>query len=82
MNREGIRCLAAETLGLKTSAYRFVDDLDDFREAVDNLGLPCFIKPIMSSSGKGQSMLKRPPISRTPGLTRNRAVALVPAESW
>lgn len=58
MNREGIRTLAAETLGLPTSPYRFVDTFEDFREAVRALGYPCFVKPIMSSSGKGQSMLK------------------------
>ena len=55
MNREGIRSLAAETLGLPTSPYRFADSLDELRAAVQTIGLPCFVKPVMSSSGKGQS---------------------------
>ena len=55
MNREGIRRLAAETLGLPTSSYRFADSLDSFRAACDDIGYPCFVKPVMSSSGKGQS---------------------------
>ena len=55
MNREGIRRLAAETLGLPTSSYRFADNLDSFRAACDDIGYPCFVKPVMSSSGKGQS---------------------------
>ncbi|MEW9797785.1 formate-dependent phosphoribosylglycinamide formyltransferase [Alteromonas sp. CYL-A6] len=55
MNREGIRRLASETLGLTTSDYRFADTLDDFTRAIEDVGLPCFVKPIMSSSGKGQS---------------------------
>lgn len=57
MNREGIRRLAAETLGLPTSSYRFADSLDSFRAACDDIGYPCFVKPVMSSSGKGQSRL-------------------------
>lgn len=60
MNREGIRRLAAETLALPTSDYRFVDNLEDLRKASSAVGFPCFVKPIMSSSGKGQSMLKGP----------------------
>ncbi|GAB2462404.1 formate-dependent phosphoribosylglycinamide formyltransferase [Xylanimonas ulmi] len=60
MDREGIRRLAAEELGLATSPYRFVDTLDDLRAAVDALGLPCVVKPVMSSSGKGQSVLRTP----------------------
>jgi len=60
MDREGIRRLAAETLGLPTSPYRFVDTLDDYRAAVAEIGLPCVIKPVMSSSGKGQSTLRKP----------------------
>ena len=60
MDREGIRRLAAETLGLPTSPYRFVDTLEDFRSAVAEIGLPCVIKPVMSSSGKGQSTLRKP----------------------
>ncbi|WP_147652778.1 formate-dependent phosphoribosylglycinamide formyltransferase [Vulcaniibacterium gelatinicum] len=59
MDREGIRRLAAETLGLPTSPYRFVDTLEDYREAVRALGLPCVVKPVMSSSGKGQSLVRR-----------------------
>jgi len=58
MNREGIRRLAAEELGLPTADYRFATSLDEFREAVGAIGLPCVIKPIMSSSGKGQSVLR------------------------
>jgi len=57
MNREGIRRLAAEELGLPTSPYRFVANEADYRAAVDELGLPCVIKPVMSSSGKGQSTI-------------------------
>jgi len=55
MNREGIRRLAAETLGLPTSGYAFADSLSEVRAAADRLGFPCVIKPVMSSSGKGQS---------------------------
>lgn len=55
MNREGIRRLAAEELGLMTSPYRFADDRASFDEAIEAIGLPCVVKPIMSSSGKGQS---------------------------
>ncbi|MFD0740348.1 formate-dependent phosphoribosylglycinamide formyltransferase [Lysobacter koreensis] len=58
MDREGIRRLAAETLGLPTSPYRFVDTLDEYRDAVAAIGLPCVVKPVMSSSGKGQSTLR------------------------
>jgi phosphoribosylglycinamide formyltransferase 2 len=58
MDREGIRRLAAETLGLPTSPYRFVDTLADYREAVQAIGLPCVVKPVMSSSGKGQSLVR------------------------
>lgn len=58
MNREGIRRLAAETLGLPTSTYRFAATEDDYRAAVEAIGLPCLVKPIMSSSGKGQSFVK------------------------
>ena len=55
MNREGIRRLAAEELGLPTSIYRFADSLESFRAACDDIGYPNFVKPVMSSSGKGQS---------------------------
>jgi phosphoribosylglycinamide formyltransferase 2 len=58
MDREGIRRLAAETLGLPTSPYRFVDTLEDYRAAVAEIGIPCVIKPVMSSSGKGQSLVR------------------------
>ncbi|TAA38506.1 formate-dependent phosphoribosylglycinamide formyltransferase [Pseudoxanthomonas winnipegensis] len=59
MDREGIRRLAAETLGLPTSPYRFVDTREDYLAAVAAIGLPCVVKPLMSSSGKGQSTLRR-----------------------
>jgi phosphoribosylglycinamide formyltransferase 2 len=58
MDREGIRRLAAETLGLPTSPYRFVDTREDYLAAVAAIGLPCVVKPLMSSSGKGQSTLR------------------------
>lgn len=60
MDREGIRRLAAETLGLATSPYRFVDTLADLRAATIAVGLPCVVKPVMSSSGKGQSVIRTP----------------------
>ena len=60
MNREGIRRLAAEDLGLPTSFYRFADDYEQFRAAVDEVGIPCVVKPIMSSSGHGQSTIRKP----------------------
>ena len=60
MNREGIRRLAAEELGLKTSPFRFASDRDEFDEAVREIGMPCVVKPIMSSSGKGQSTIRAP----------------------
>lgn len=58
MDREGIRRLAAETLGLKTSPYKFADTYEEYRAALDEIGLPCVVKPVMSSSGKGQSTVK------------------------
>lgn len=58
MDREGIRRLAAEELGLPTSPYRFVDSLEEMRAAVEAVGIPCVVKPVMSSSGKGQSTVK------------------------
>jgi phosphoribosylglycinamide formyltransferase 2 len=58
MDREGIRRLAAETLGVPTSPYRFVDSAEQYREAAAALGLPCVVKPVMSSSGKGQSIVR------------------------
>jgi phosphoribosylglycinamide formyltransferase 2 len=57
MNREGIRRLAAEELGLKTSPYRFAGNATEYLDAVRTVGLPCVVKPIMSSSGKGQSLV-------------------------
>ncbi|MEO1819619.1 formate-dependent phosphoribosylglycinamide formyltransferase [Pseudomonas sp.] len=58
MDREGIRRLAAETLQLPTSPYRFADTLEDYRAAVAAIGMPCVVKPVMSSSGKGQSLVR------------------------
>lgn len=58
MNREGIRCLAAEELGLRTSPYRFAGSKEEFISAVKEIGIPCVVKPIMSSSGHGQSTIK------------------------
>ena len=58
MDREGIRRLAAETLGLPTSPYRFAASHEEYLEAVEALGLPCVVKPVMSSSGKGQSLVR------------------------
>lgn len=60
MNREGIRRLAAETLSIPTSPYEFSDQYDDFAASVKRIGTPCVVKPIMSSSGKGQSVIKTP----------------------
>lgn len=57
MNREGIRRLAAEDLGLKTSPYKFAADEAEFRAAIKAVGFPCVVKPVMSSSGKGQSVI-------------------------
>ena len=58
MNREGIRRLAAEKLKLPTSPYRFATNKTEFKQAITEIGFPCFVKPIMSSSGKGQSLLR------------------------
>ena len=60
MNREGIRRLAAETLGIPTSPYRFAETKEEFDKAVAEIGLPCVVKPVMSSSGHGQSTVKTP----------------------
>ncbi|MFK7828301.1 MAG: formate-dependent phosphoribosylglycinamide formyltransferase [Congregibacter sp.] len=60
MNREGIRKLVAETLNIRTSPYRFAGNLDDFTAAIEEVGTPCVVKPIMSSSGKGQSVVRGP----------------------
>lgn len=58
MNREGIRRLAAEEIGLPTASYRFASDIGEFRKGIEEIGFPCVIKPIMSSSGKGQSVVR------------------------
>ena len=58
MNREGIRRLAAEELGIPTSPYRFASSREEFEEAVKEIGIPCVVKPVMSSSGHGQSVIK------------------------
>jgi len=58
MNREGIRRLAAEDLGLKTSPYVFASTEEEFRAAIEKIGMPCVVKPLMSSSGKGQSVVR------------------------
>ena len=58
MNREGIRRLAAEELGLPTSPYRFAENYEEFRKAIDEIGLPVVVKPVMSSSGHGQSTVR------------------------
>jgi len=58
MDREGIRRLAAETLGVRTSPYRFASTFEEYRAAVATIGLPCVVKPVMSSSGKGQSTVR------------------------
>lgn len=91
MNREGIRRVAAEELHLPTSAYRFADTFDELKEAADALGYPCVIKPVMSSSGKGQSVARRTDdlpacweVSQTAGRTGPSRIiveAFVPFES-
>ncbi len=58
MDREGIRRLAAEVLGLRTSPFRFASSAEEYRQAVEDIGLPCVVKPVMSSSGKGQSTVR------------------------
>jgi phosphoribosylglycinamide formyltransferase 2 len=58
MNREGIRRLAAEEIGLLTASYRFASDIEGFRKGIEEIGFPCVVKPIMSSSGKGQSVVR------------------------
>jgi len=58
MNRKAIRDLAAKELGLKTAPYKYASTLEDFRSAVKEIGIPCVVKPLMSSSGKGQSVIK------------------------
>jgi len=58
MNRKAIRDLAAIDLGIQTAKYQYANSLDDFKDAVNNIGFPCVVKPLMSSSGKGQSLIK------------------------
>ncbi len=60
MNREGIRRLAAEDLHIPTSPYRFASSYEEFKAAVEEIGIPCVVKPVMSSSGHGQSVIKKP----------------------
>ena len=80
MNREGIRRLAAEELGIRTSPYRFAATREEFDRAVADIGLPCVVKPVMSSSGKGQSTLVRAGRHRSGlGISRRPAGAVAPA---
>jgi phosphoribosylglycinamide formyltransferase 2 len=72
MNREGIRRLAAEELGLPTSAYAFADDFAELQRHADAIGYPCIVKPVMSSSGKGQSRLESPTTCGRLGLCDGR----------
>jgi phosphoribosylglycinamide formyltransferase 2 len=74
MNREGIRRLAAEELELPTSSYRFAETREEFEQAVAEIGLPCVVKPVMSSSGKGQSLIKRKDQIARPGTMPSPAV--------
>ncbi len=75
MDREGIRRLAAEELGLPTSPYRFCDTEAELVAAVAELGVPCVVKPVMSSSGKGQSVVREADGGRRRGTTRSAAAA-------
>ena len=78
MNREGIRRLAAETLGLPASPCRFCDSLAELQAAIDGgIGYPCIVKPVMSSSGKGQSRIDGPADVQRPGTMRWPAAASV-----
>ena len=81
MDREGIRRLAAETLNIPTARYEFANSLEELRQAVEKIGTPCVIKPIMSSSGKGQSIcrtLNEVEQSWKYALVFSRAVAQIP----
>ena len=73
MNREGIRRLAAEELGIKTSKYRFAADKQEFTDAVKAIGIPCVVKPVMSSSGQGKAPSKMKPILKKHGQTLKKA---------
>jgi formate-dependent phosphoribosylglycinamide formyltransferase (GAR transformylase) len=82
MNREGIRRLAAEELGLPTSPYQFADSLAELQAAIDaGIGYPCIVKPTMSSSGKGQSLLRGPDDVQKPGIMRRVAAGSIRAGS-
>ena len=72
MNRKAIRDLAAREFGLKTARYFYATTLDELRAAADRIGYPCVVKPLMSSSGKGQSVVKGPKRWNTPGTTAAR----------
>jgi phosphoribosylglycinamide formyltransferase 2 len=83
MNREGIRKLAAEELKLPTSPYRFAGTYEEFKAAVAEIGLPCLDKPVMSSSGKGQSFVRDAQELKRPGSTPSPAGGPEPAGlSW
>ena len=79
MDREGIRRLAAETLGLPTSPYRFVDTEAEYRAAVAAIGLPCVVKPVMSSSGRARAPCAAKRTSPRRGSTHRPVAALAPA---
>lgn len=81
MNREGIRRLAAEELGLRTSAYRFAESFEQYLAAIAALGTPCVVKPIMSSSGKGQSVVRTAADAENPGHTPRKADGQAKARS-
>lgn len=81
MNREGIRRLAAEELSLPTSRYRFADSKARFDEAATEIGFPCIVKPVMSSSGKGQSFIRDASQLDNAWTMRNRVAARVPDAS-
>ena len=83
MNREGIRRLADEELGIRTSDYRFASDYDEFKTAVEAVGIPCVVKPIMSSSGHGQCTVKNPEEIDTRGRQPRRVDVQAPdVLSW
>lgn len=78
MNREGIRRLAHEELGITTSPYRFASTREEFDEAIKEIGIPCVVKPIMSSSGHGQSVIKARTRSMRHGKKRRKEAAPEP----
>ena len=77
MNRKAIRDLAAQELGLKTAKYFYATTLEELKEAADKIGFPCVVKPLMSSSGKGQSLVKSATNSNMPGNTDAVAVVAI-----